>query len=70
MIIRAKDLKVGDIFKMKDLSVMNGSICEVKNVLVTRKSVRVKYIISNWSTIPHETGFHHDQKIELISKTV
>jgi len=67
MTIRAKDLAIDDVFVMKDISVLNGFKCKVVSVDVTRKSVRIGYLIDGWDIQPRQTGFHHDQKIELVS---
>ncbi len=63
---RAKDLVVGDIIIWRGMHICNGFKIKVHKVNLTRKSVRVFYTFLDAPIqILNETGYHHDQKVEL-----
>lgn len=68
---RARDLTPGDIFLWKGLDPFCGLKMVVREVLPTRKSVRVKYAcLGADERQKRECGFHHDEKIECIPREV
>ena len=62
---RAKELKAGDIFIWRGLDCYNGLAMIVREVLLTRKGVRVKYDFLGANDLrKRECGFHHEQKVD------